>query len=138
MALAYRKSCGNRAQFSLKALFEYTTICCVLAALSGFTGIQPAFCLMAFSLALAVNEGLVAIAVLAAASMAAELPIHGDGTTSALRQFTTLFIAASLAASYCCRRHAHESRATADANFPSRHLTPAAFGNLRLPDRVSS
>src|SRR5436190_3656649 len=128
MALAYRESGGNRTQFSLRSLFEYTTICCVLAALSSFTGIQSTFCLMAFSLALAANQGRVAIAVLAATSMAAELPIQGDQTFSALRQFTTLFIAGSLGAWYCCRRHAHESRPSADAHSPSRHLSPDAFG----------
>ena len=61
-------------QFGLKDLFAYVTVCCVVAAASSLVGVVPAFSLMAFSLALGVNLGPAALAMLVVASLAADQP----------------------------------------------------------------
>ena len=106
MTLSYRESRWNRPQFQAPPWLLRTP---PSAASQPHFQISlesnPRFAWMAFGFALASNQGLAAIAMLLAASMSAELPMQGDGTTPAGRQFTTLLIAGLLiAAWYCCRR----------------------------------
>src|SRR5688572_21941088 len=64
-------ACHSRPQFGLKALFEFTTICCVLAAFTGLLGIAAVVSLMAFSVAIAARQGVAGLASLIAASLLA-------------------------------------------------------------------
>lgn len=60
----------SRQQFSLRALFEYTTLCCLLAAMSSGLGIGPSVCLMLLGLALTIGQGLLSLGMLGAAVIA--------------------------------------------------------------------
>ena len=104
MTLSYRESRWNRPRLQPLISLLSTRYFCIAAALSNIAGIESAFCWI-FFLALASNQGLDAPFVPHAASMSAELPMQGDGSTPAGRQFTTLLMAGvSIAAWYCCRR----------------------------------
>jgi hypothetical protein len=58
-------------QFSLLALFEYTTLCCILAALTKALGIGATICLMLMGLALSAGQGWLSLALLGGALLAA-------------------------------------------------------------------
>jgi len=90
---------------------------------------------MAFSLALAFEQGTLALALLAAASLAAELPVNQDGTFSALHQLSTLVIAALLSAWCGCRRHFCGRSARLHASYRGAAAAPVDVDELRLPDR---
>ena len=85
----------SRTQFSLITLFEYTTLCCFLAALIPLLGITSAICLALFSMALAARHGGLALTLLVAASLSAGLPVI-PGTGSPMIQQTIMILAASL------------------------------------------
>jgi hypothetical protein len=54
----------NRCQFSLRSLFELTTLCCLLASSISLLGFEVAACLMLFSVALHYRWGLLSISSL--------------------------------------------------------------------------
>src|SRR5262245_43694555 len=112
-------------QFSLKDLFANVTLCCLIAAASQLFGIIPAFCLMAFSLALAVDLGPAALAVLVVASLAADLPRDGERDISLLHQFMTILLAAGIAFWHRARR----SHAAARRFCPTGTASTAATGS---------
>jgi hypothetical protein len=89
---------SSRTQFSLKDLFECMTFCCVMAALSGVLGIGPSLCLMGLGLALWMGQGLLALTMLMAASLAAELQM-GPHTLGAFGQQLMTALAAT---AVCC------------------------------------
>ena len=53
----------SRTQFTLSGMFEYTTVCCIVAAFSHLTGVGSAAALMAFALALMMRYGLAALLI---------------------------------------------------------------------------
>ena len=69
------------------------TFCCVMAALSSILGIGPSVCLMGLGLALWTGQGLLSLAMLMAASLAAELPT-GPHTPGAFGQQLMTILAA--------------------------------------------
>src|SRR5437868_10305926 len=92
---SYRRS--KHKQFRLNDLFVFMTLCCLLAAASNPVGIVPAFCLMVFSLVLALDWGPAALAILVVASLAADPPRgYGEGA-SLFPQFMTTTLAAGIA-----------------------------------------
>jgi uncharacterized membrane protein (UPF0136 family) len=109
--MAHRHLILGRTQFSLQALFEYTTLCCVLAGLSSVTGIGASVCLMAFGLALATRQGGLALAAVIVASLIAQTPLDENNQTAFSPQFLTLLAAALL--SFWYRRRAKSARRTA-------------------------
>jgi hypothetical protein len=62
------------AQFSLRSLFELTSLCCLLAAMSSILGVWPAAALMLVALALQCRLGGISVLALAAAMLATPLP----------------------------------------------------------------
>jgi hypothetical protein len=89
--MVHMQNCDRRArpQFSLLALFEHMTLCCILAALAGFTGVAPALCLMGLALALTLRQGVVALAMLMATAITA------GGARPQLATMTATIIAAA-------------------------------------------
>jgi hypothetical protein len=75
-------------QFSLLALFEYTTLCCLLAGLSGIVGIGPSICLMLMGLALAAHQGALALVMIWVATVVAAYPEGIDGSNIAAQAMT--------------------------------------------------
>ena len=95
----------GQAQFSLAALFEYTTLCGVLLALSGILGLASSVLLMGMGLALGARQGLLALTTLMAASLAADWPSSStDGDSSIQRQLMVMLLAALLIGWYRLRR----------------------------------
>jgi hypothetical protein len=92
-------------QFSLGSLFEFTTICCLLAGLSGIVGIVAGSSLAAFALSLAARNGASAIIMLMTASLTAGLVGTDDGSAGFISQLA-VFTAAALICLWYRRRHA--------------------------------
>ena len=90
-------------QFSLLALFEYVTISCLLASLSGIIGMHSAMCLMAFALGLFFRVGWLAIATLSAAFIAS---VCSAETTTFLRELAITIVAGLICLWYIYRREA--------------------------------
>jgi hypothetical protein len=93
----------DRMQFSLAALLEYTTLCCILSAWSRATGVAASVCLMAMALALGARQGLLALAMLMAASLSADwqfTPLDGG---SLLRQLTVILLTCGVCGWYWLR-----------------------------------
>ena|SRR5688572_13432538 len=83
---------ASRPQFSLLALFEYTTLCCILAGLSGIVGIGACICLMLMGLALAARQGALALALTWIATLVAAYP-DGFGSSTVASEVTTVLVA---------------------------------------------
>jgi hypothetical protein len=81
-----------RPQFGLLALFEYTTLCCLLAGLSGTTGIGPSICLMLVGLALAARQGALALGMIWVATIVAAYP-DDIGSSTIAAEVTTVLVA---------------------------------------------
>jgi hypothetical protein len=96
------------AQFGLKALFEFVTICCMLAAFSSYVGIVSSICLMGFALCLSLHRGEAALLMLGAASLGACL--WPTKTTGLVEQLLTIIAAAVLCAWYKLRSRLSHSR----------------------------
>ena len=94
----------REAQFGLRSLFEYVTLCSILLALSSVLGVATSLILMLMGLALWARRGWIALAMLMAASLAADgsfdLPNSG---LSMVRQIAVILLAASLCSWYCVR-----------------------------------
>jgi len=86
-------------QFSLRHLFEYMTLCCMLAALTGVLGIGPSVCLMLLGLALGAGQGLLSLAFLWAALLLAALPFGAVGH-EVVQQTTIVLTAAGMCGWY--------------------------------------
>ncbi len=86
---------SRRPQFRLIALFQYVTLCGVLAGLSGILGMATSACLMGLALALGARQGGWALISLVAASLAADAPV-ADGSNRALAQQLAMLLVAAL------------------------------------------
>jgi hypothetical protein len=94
------------AQFGLRSLLEFVTWCGVLSAFTPISGVAAGVCLMLLALALWSRQGGVALAMLMAACLAAELPSSEPSSGSAFgRQFVTILAAAALCGWYQMRRN---------------------------------
>jgi C4-dicarboxylate transporter len=92
-------------QFSLAALMEFATLCGILSALFRASGIAASILLMAMALSLAARQGLLAVAMLMAALIAADAQAGGMERADAVQcQATVILIAASLCVWYLLRR----------------------------------
>ena len=91
-----------RRQFSLAALFEFVTLCSVLCAFSGVTGIAPIVFLMGMAAAIWSRFGAAALVALAGALTFTSADA-GNATLS--KQFAVLLLAAVICWWYCYRRH---------------------------------
>ena len=106
-------------QFSLIAVFEFVTICAVLAASTPLLGILTAVCLMLFALALWLKLGLLALAMLVAAILAIDW--HPETLNSA-RHLVLLLMIGLLCAWYEWRRRRRRAAEGAAANTMDRDL----------------
>jgi len=87
----------QESQFTLSALFEYMTWCAVLAAFSALTGVASGVFLMLTALALGARQGLLALAMLMGASLAADWPSNRTSDSSGVaRQAAVLLLAGAL------------------------------------------
>lgn len=90
---------GAAMQFSLAELFESVTVCSLPLAFAPVLGPATSGLVSAMSLAMWLRQGLAAIGLLMAASLAGDLRGAAlDSNTSLLRQL----IIAALAAAVCC------------------------------------
>jgi hypothetical protein len=85
----------SAAQFSLMSLFEFTTICCLIAALSSLIGLTAGLFLMAFALSLLIRNGASAIIMLMSASLAAGL-VATEGSNTGFISQLAIFPTAAL------------------------------------------
>jgi hypothetical protein len=108
-------------QFGLMELMEFVTICAILFALSGATGIAASIFLALTALAFAMQRGLFVLLMLASASVAADLPAAASDDNGLLRQITVILIGMSLCAWFRLRGvwQNSASRISADS---ARHL----------------
>ena len=83
-------------QFGLMELMEFVTICAIVFALSGATGTAASIFLVMMALGLAMKRGLVALLMLATASVAADLPSAASDDNGLLRQVIVILIGVSL------------------------------------------
>jgi len=93
------------AQFRLWSLFEFVTVCAVVSALSAVIGAGASVCLMLMALFLWAKRGLIALAMLMAASLMADW--SGDplqGAVPLVRQFAVIVLATALCSWYALRR----------------------------------
>ena len=84
-------------QFSVAALFEYTTICGVAAAFSPVIGSASSGLLMAAALALGARRGGLALAAILMAMLAADYGLEAAAASSFLRQPVIAALAAASA-----------------------------------------
>jgi hypothetical protein len=91
---------ASRPQFSLLALFEYTTLCCILAALTGVLGIGPSIGLMFLGLALSARQGWLALAMFMTTSLAAEVTNRTDAVPISGQPLMIIFAAACICGWY--------------------------------------
>jgi hypothetical protein len=91
-------------QFSVAALFEYTTICGVAAALAPVIGSASSGLLMAAAVALGARRGGLALAAILMAMLAADYGLEAAAANSLLRQLVIAVLAAALSAWYRLRR----------------------------------
>jgi len=95
----------DRPRFSLAALLEFPAVCGVLLALS--PSLNPACdcCLMVMAVALAARQGLLALLMLMAASLTADLPAHSpQGGFTFAGQALVFLLAGLLCVWYQVRR----------------------------------
>lgn len=90
-------------QFGLKSVFEYMTICAIFLASSAATGMASSVCLMLMALAIWARQGLLALAMLMAASLAADPPGLAGGSAF-IRQLMVFVLAGMLCTWYRLRR----------------------------------
>lgn len=96
---------ASRSRFTLAALFERMTVCAIPLAFSRTLGLGSSFLLMAMGLALGFRQGLLALLLFMAASVAADLPASSLSTESSFtRQLTVVMLAAVLCCWYKLRR----------------------------------
>jgi hypothetical protein len=101
MALPQTIDRGSRSQFSLKALFGYMTLCCILAALAGVLSLGGSICLMGLALALWAGQGGLALAMLMAAAVASG--VEAGGRPNFVQQTLTVLVAAAICVGYQLR-----------------------------------
>jgi hypothetical protein len=96
---------GQPRQFSLAAVFEYTTICAVLSAFSPAVGRMSSVFLMGMALALGAKEGLAALIMLVAASISADWQFGVSGGGLGIhRQLMVAVLAALVCRWYLVRQ----------------------------------
>jgi len=95
-------------QFTLRSLFELTTLCGMLAALVPAVGVGGAVSLMFFALCLHLRLGGLSLIALAGAFFTSPLSAGADSYTPLTRQ-----IAVALAATAVCGWYWYRSRAAA-------------------------
>lgn len=100
-------------QFSLGALFEFTTICCAIASLASFVGIVSGVFLVAFALSLTTRSGDAAIFMVMAASLTAGFNAVDAGSGGYIEQLVVLLAAALISSWFWVRSKAWQSPATA-------------------------
>ena len=93
----------SNLQFTLLSLFECTTLCCVVAAIAGLTGVPASLCLMAFALSIMLRQGFPAVATLSLAFVAS---LSSDGGTAFFREFVIAVASGLIAVWYIYRRNA--------------------------------
>ncbi len=108
-------------QFGLMELMEFVTICAIVFALSGATGIAACIFLALTALGLAMQRGLFVLFMFASASVAADLPSAASDDNGLLRQIIVILIGMSLCAWFRLRGvwQNSASRISADS---ARHL----------------
>ncbi len=85
--------------FTLAAVFTYTTVWALLAALSPAIGIGASIGLLLMAIAIGAKQGLLAITMSAAASLATDAPIFcADSDGSLPRQLLVLSLAGGICA----------------------------------------
>lgn len=82
----------GKIQFGLKGLLEFVTICAVVLALSGATGVAPSLCLVLMALAQALRQGPAVLLTLAAASLVADHPSAASRDDGWFRQIMVLLV----------------------------------------------
>lgn len=92
-------------QFSVAALFEYTTVCGVAAAFAPLIGGASSGLLMAAALALGARQGGLALAAILGAMLGADWGLDAaSASTSFLRQLVIAVLVAMLSGWYRLRR----------------------------------
>jgi hypothetical protein len=102
-----RASVGR--QFTLRSLFELTTICGVLAALSPTIGIEGAASIMFFALALHLRLGAMSLLALMAAFITTHTDSDSPFANSAFAQQAAVALAAAAVAAWYWSRSRVES-----------------------------
>jgi hypothetical protein len=115
----------RETQFTLAALFEYVTLCAILAALSPLVGVASGVFLMLMALALIARQGWLALAMLMAASLAADWPYLPHAESSFGRQFFVLLLGGGLAGWRHLRRSSRSGE-SASRKFNSRESAEQA------------
>jgi hypothetical protein len=100
------KPLRREAQFTLADLFEFVTMCAILAALAPLVGVAAAVCLMLMALALSAWQGWLALALLMAASLAADWRDGPAADSGVGRQVVVMVLAGGLSG----WRHLRRSR----------------------------
>ena len=101
-------------QFSLSAVFQYTALCAACCALSPCTGPAASLFLMLMALALGTKQGLAALTMLAAASIAADWKIHSINiANNNLRQIAVFILAAAICGGYLLRQRLFDAPSAA-------------------------
>jgi predicted membrane protein len=90
----------GKTQFALSQLIEFMTICAILSRLSTYIGIAAGISLMLMAFALAARQGMLALVLLAAASLLADWSLSQTFAGSLFCQSIILLIAAALCAWY--------------------------------------
>jgi hypothetical protein len=106
MSTHYQRSgSSHEAQFGLLSLLGFVTVCAVLSALSGVVGPAASVLLMLMALALWARQGVLALAMLMAACIAANANLQPqDEGASIVRQLAIIATATGLGIWYCLRR----------------------------------
>jgi hypothetical protein len=97
------------AQFGLRSLLGFVTVCAVLSAFSAVIGIVAGAMLMLMALALWARQGMLALILFMLASLTADVTSSNHNEAAALgRQFFVILLAAVLCGWYCLRRRLYE------------------------------
>jgi hypothetical protein len=119
-------------QFSLAAVFEYTTLCAVLCAFSPVVGIMSSLFLMVMALSLGAKQGLAALIMLMVASISADwqFGLSGDGR-GIWRQLMLMLLAALVCYWYLVRRRL-VAPLTPFARIPEAPRPDSEFGRIPI------
>lgn len=90
----------QKSQFALISLFEYTTICAILLANSTLIGLAASVPLMLMAMAIWARQGWLALGLLAAASLTADVWADPFQMASVPRQLLVMLPAALVVAWY--------------------------------------
>jgi hypothetical protein len=122
---------GHRQkQFSLAALFEFTALCAVLSALSPNLGIIPLSFLILMALSLGARQGLLAIAMFAAASISCDIVAKKTvNKYDFTGQATILLIGFTLCGWYLLRRCPAKSSVAEAKGVPKNSAPPNVNGS---------